>query len=55
MLTERDVIAELERIGIKEPSLVRKILVEFEEYMKINYGMQMIKEEKGKTENKTKI
>jgi hypothetical protein len=47
MLTEREVLAELERMGIKEPSLVRNSLREFEEYMEINYGVKVIKEEKG--------
>ena len=52
MLTEREVLAELERIGISEPSLVNNHLKEFEEYMEINYGIKIIKEEKEESENK---
>lgn len=52
MLTDREVLAELERIGISEPSLVNNYLKEFEEYMEINYGVKIIKEEKGDLENK---
>jgi hypothetical protein len=46
MLTEREVLAELRRIGIKEPFLVKNYLGEFEEYMAINYGEKIIKKEK---------
>jgi hypothetical protein len=51
MLTEREVLAELERIGISEPSLVNNHLKEFEEYMEINHGIKIIKEEKGELES----
>lgn len=50
MLTEWEVLAELERIGISEPSLVFNYLKEFEEYMEINHGIKIIKEGKGELE-----
>jgi hypothetical protein len=33
MLTECEVLAELRRIGVKDPSLLRKYLRDFEKYM----------------------
>ena len=42
MLTEPEVLAELGRIGIKEPSLMKNSLREFEEYMAKNYRMKII-------------
>jgi len=46
MLTQRDVIAQLKRIGVKEPSLREIYLRDFEKYMEINYGLKIGKEEK---------
>jgi hypothetical protein len=46
MLTRREVIAQLKRIGIKDPSLRKFHLQDFEEYMEINYGLKIGQEEK---------
>jgi hypothetical protein len=46
MLTRREVIAQLKRIGIKDPSLGKFHLQDFEEYMKRNYGLKIGQEEK---------
>jgi len=45
MLTQREVIAQLKRIGVKEPSLREIYLRDFEKYMEINYGLKIEKEE----------
>jgi hypothetical protein len=55
MLTEREILAELGRMGIKEPSLMEKSLKEFEEYMAENYGLKMIEEGKQDLETKIRI
>jgi len=52
MLIEWEVLTALERIGISEPSLVNNYLKDFKEYMEINHGIKIIKEEKGESENK---
>jgi hypothetical protein len=52
MLTEWEVLAELERIGISEPALVNSCLKEFEEYIEMNHGIKIIKKEKGESEKK---
>lgn len=41
MLTRREVLNELRRIGIKEPSLLKKYLEEFEHHLGINYGSRI--------------
>jgi len=46
MLTQRQVIAQLKRIGVREPSLRKIYLRDFEKYMEINYGLKIEKEEK---------
>jgi len=43
MLTEREILDELRRIGIRDPSLLKNDFREFEEYIAINYGMKIIK------------
>ena len=45
MLTRREVIAQLKRIGIKEPSLRKIYLQDFEKYMERNYGLKIGQEE----------
>jgi hypothetical protein len=41
MLTRREVLSELRRIGIKEPSLLKKYLEDFEHYVAINHGLKI--------------
>ena len=38
MLTRREILSELRRIGIKEPSILKIYLKDFELYMQVNYG-----------------
>ncbi len=48
MLSRREVLIELKKLGVKEPSLLKAYLRDFEQYMKKNYGMEIIK--KGRRE-----
>ncbi len=41
MLTRREVLNELRRIGIKEPSLLKEYLEDFEHYMEVSYGVKV--------------
>ena len=41
MLTRREVLDELRRIGIKEPSLLKEHLEEFEHYMELSHGLKI--------------
>jgi len=41
MLSRREVLNELRRIGIKEPSLLKEYLEDFEHYLEINYGLRI--------------
>ena len=41
MLTRREVLDELGRIGIKEPSLIKEYLEDYERYLEINYGLRI--------------
>ena len=43
MLTRHEILRELRRIGVKEPSLLKKYLKDFEHYMEINYGLEFDK------------
>ncbi len=43
MLSRRDILIELKKLGVKEPSLLKAYLRDFEEYMKKNYGLEIIK------------
>jgi hypothetical protein len=43
MLTQREILNELRRLGIKEPSLLKAYFEEFEHYMEINYGLRVAK------------
>jgi hypothetical protein len=52
MLTRREVIAQLKRIGITEPSLRKIYLQDFEKYMEINYGLKIGQTEKMGLKNK---
>ena len=41
MLTRQEILRELRRIGVKEPSLLKKYLKDFEHYMEISYGLKI--------------
>jgi len=43
MLTRREVLIELQRIGIKKPSMLKLCLRDFENYMATNYGLKILK------------
>jgi len=57
MLTRREVIAQLKRIGVKDPSLLKNFPQDFEKYMQIDYGLKMEEEEKNrlKREKRSKL
>ena len=40
MLTRQEILRELRRIGVKEPSMLKTHLQDFEHYMEINYGSE---------------
>ena len=40
MLTRQEILRELRRIGVKEPSMLKTYLKDFEHYMEINYGSE---------------
>jgi hypothetical protein len=52
MLTRQEVIAQLKRIGITDPSLREIYLQDFEKYMEINYGLKIGQEEKFRLKKK---
>ena len=41
MLTRHEVLAQLKRIGVKELSLFRRFLKDYEKYMQINYVLEI--------------
>lgn len=43
MLTRHEILSELRRIGVKEPSMLKIYLKDFEHYMEINYGPEFDK------------
>ncbi len=44
MLTRREILHELRRIGVKEVSLLKEYLEDFEHYWELNYGLEMSRE-----------
>jgi len=46
MLTEREVLIQLKRIGIREPSLLKVYLTDFKKYMETHHGLKILKTEK---------
>jgi hypothetical protein len=50
MLTRRDVLTELKRMGVKKPSLLKNYLRDFEKYIGTYYDFQISKSRKGLTE-----
>jgi hypothetical protein len=56
MLTRHDVLNQLKILGVKELSLLRNYLRDYEKYMEINYGLRIAKTQKqmkGVLENQT--
>ena len=47
MLTRREVLAELRRLGMETPSSLKISLREFERYMGIHHGLEIVKTKKG--------
>ena len=43
MLTRHEILSELRRIGVKEPSMLKTYLKDFEHYMEINYESEFDK------------
>ena len=52
MLSRREILAQLRKMGVREQSLLKAYLRDFERYMKANYGLEIGK--KGKTGSKGK-
>jgi len=43
MLSRREILIQLRKLGVKEQSLLKAYLRDFEQYMKENYGLEIIK------------
>ena len=43
MLSRRDVLIQLRTIGVRDQSLLKAYLRDFENYMKMNYGLEIKK------------
>ncbi len=54
MLSRREILIELRRLGVNQPSLLKTYLRDFEEYMKKNYGLDIIKKG-GRKGRETKV
>jgi len=48
MLTRREVLIQLKRIGANKPSYLKTYLRDFEKYMLQNYGLRLDKTKKRK-------
>jgi hypothetical protein len=46
MMTRRDVLDQLKRVGIKDLSLLKRSCRDFENYMAVNYDYKILKKEK---------
>jgi hypothetical protein len=46
MMTRRDVLDQLKRVGIKDLSLLKRSCRDFENYMAVNYDYEIIKKER---------
>jgi hypothetical protein len=55
MLTKREVLNELRRIGVKEASLLKEYFEDFEHYFRISHGLKIAatREESGGILEKT--
>jgi hypothetical protein len=45
MMTRRDVLEQLKRVGIKDLSLLKRSCRDFENYMAVNYDYQIVRKE----------
>jgi len=52
MLSRREILIELRKLGVNSQSLLKSYLRDFERYMKANYGLEIAK--KGKSGSKGK-
>jgi hypothetical protein len=43
MLSRREILIQLKRLGVKEQSLLKAYLRDFERYMKKKYGLEVLK------------
>ncbi len=43
MLSRRDVLIQLRKLGVRDQSLLKRYLRDFEKYMKDNYGLEVVK------------
>jgi hypothetical protein len=48
MLTRREVLIQLKRMGAEKPSSLKAYLRDFENYMAVNYGLIVVKTKKQK-------
>lgn len=46
MLTQHEVLRELKRIGVRDPSLLKIYLKDFEKYMQIHHRIKIVKTNK---------
>jgi hypothetical protein len=46
MLTRREVLVQLRRVGIRELSQLKRACREFERYMSVNYDNEILEEER---------
>jgi hypothetical protein len=46
MLTRHDILKELRRMGVKDPSLLKAYLRDFENYIGTHYGLKIVKTKK---------
>ncbi len=46
MLTRYEILKELRRMGVKEPSLLKAYLRDFEKYIGAHYGLKIAKKKK---------
>ena len=51
MLSRREILVQLKKLGIKDQSLLKAYLRDFERYMKENYGMEIVKKDEKKERN----
>jgi hypothetical protein len=45
MMTRRDVLEQLKRVGIKDLSLLKRSCRDFENYMSVNYDYEIVRKE----------
>ncbi len=55
MLTRREVLIQLQRIGIKKPSMLRLCLRDFEHYIAKNYGLKILKTKAQASSSKSEL